>query len=774
MSEPLVTVIVLAYNDLPHVHRAIKSVLRQTYQNLKIKILDNGSTDNTWEEIQKYASDPRVTLIRNNQNQRSEFCAYEALKTDTEYLSFLFADDVYMPERIAVGMKAFCNQPDLNAIFFNVNGVNEHGKPVCGNHYTFFDKDISLMSCHEHLRYFLFHGNSLHPCGMLIKTAIYVELGGFKPYYHRIGDMIFFTRLLARNQVRFLKDKMQNITLWSNGRNESVRNAISESVAMACERTMFFEEFLSPVVMEQYVDIFEGKNSMGVTLKTPAERLWYFGHKLLMLNSSYDARLCAFRCLFRAAEIADAEFHQNVAMATGQTVAQYLAALSSHATQRDPIQRWSVGSLIRRAIKKIPFSVRLYRYLKRICPRDPTTRRARLILLPGAVISDIPRLTRRITRKALRPWRWIRGEIRYQLGKNKGVRRPGELVYTCNNIERGVRFAIEGVRCCCASTRQSPVIITAEEMKNKKITHDLIVQRKTQLFNAINAGDPSAGDCLKCSLLHKKPYADVSFDYLGGPEMCSGFNIAHFSTCNLRCSYCDYTIKNLFEPPQYNNVIEYIEVYRKRGKIIPGGGIDYNGGEPTLLPKYEEILNYLIKYDIGCISFYTNCVKYSDAVYNALKDNKIQIITSLDAGTAETYKKIKGANIFDRVVGNIKKYQSSGTKMLLLKYVICHENMNDDDLHGFVRLVEEIKPGDVGLMPDFPYGDRQIPDEMVQFGAKLLFELNKFRPNPVHIFSDYAPSDPKFVKYSKDIRDVYRELYEPQLLKLKRQRCLAA
>ena len=127
MSDPLVTVIVLVYNDLPHAHRAIRSVLLQSFKDLKIKILDNGSTDNTWSEIQQYASDPRVTLIRNVYNQRSEFAAYEALKTDTEYLTFLWGDDAYLPQRIEMGLQAFRGQPDLDAVFSNVEAVDDHG-----------------------------------------------------------------------------------------------------------------------------------------------------------------------------------------------------------------------------------------------------------------------------------------------------------------------------------------------------------------------------------------------------------------------------------------------------------------------------------------------------------------------------------------------------------------------------------------------------------------------------------------------------------------------
>ena len=118
-------------------------------------------------------------------------------------------------------LQAFRDRPDLDAVFSNVEAVDQRDAIIHNVRHAVYEGDISLMSRHEHLRYFFFHGNSLHPCGMFIKTKEYRDLGGFKPYFHRIGDQIFFTRLLARGNVLFLQDKTQRITVWSNGRNES-------------------------------------------------------------------------------------------------------------------------------------------------------------------------------------------------------------------------------------------------------------------------------------------------------------------------------------------------------------------------------------------------------------------------------------------------------------------------------------------------------------------------------------------------------------------------
>ena len=340
--------------------------------------------------------------------------------------------------------------------------------------------------------------------------------------------------------------------------------------------------------------------------------------------------------------------------------------------------------------------------------------------------------------------------------------KPTDKVKICKYIESGVRFSYEGITCCCANTFVSPVIITAEEMKSGKITYELVVQRRIELFERLNGlREGDTGACLKCNLLMEREYKDVNFEYLGGHGYTSGFNIQHFTSCNLRCSYCSFTVENKFKPPIYTNLIEFIELFRSRGKLIGGNWIEFNGGEPTLLDNFDEILDYLVKNDCGTVMLFSNSLKYSESVYNALKENKILITTSIDAGTPSTYKKMKRVDGYAKVLDNMIRYKSSGTKsMFVLKYIICEENRNDDDLYGFIFAMLLIRPSHVYICPDFPYGDRGIPDESVEFGARMWLLLEKYGKGStiVYIQSDDMKGDPKFAKFSDDIRAKYKEL----------------
>lgn len=62
--SPRVSVVVPAYNNAEFIERTVDSILAQTHTDLELIISDHASTDATWSVIQRYASDPRVTLLQ--------------------------------------------------------------------------------------------------------------------------------------------------------------------------------------------------------------------------------------------------------------------------------------------------------------------------------------------------------------------------------------------------------------------------------------------------------------------------------------------------------------------------------------------------------------------------------------------------------------------------------------------------------------------------------------------------------------------------------------
>jgi len=325
-----------------------------------------------------------------------------------------------------------------------------------------------------------------------------------------------------------------------------------------------------------------------------------------------------------------------------------------------------------------------------------------------------------------------------------------DVVKSCKYIETGSYFALEGVRCCVHGSISSPVIITADEIRSNTASYDLVVQRRRDLFAAVNGlTEGPTGSCLTCGHLREKKFKDVNFEYLGGEPLPGGMGIQHYSQCNERCTYCPYTHENKFIEPQYD-ILGYLEQFRKRGKLRGENWIDFSGGEPAMLKNLDEVLSYLLSNKLGTVVLYSNAAIYRQSIYDALKKNRIILTTSLDTGLASTYKKLRGADAYSKVIGNLISYRNSGTSGLWLKYVICDINRTEDDLWSFLLAMLAIKPDKVMICPDFPFGAKTVPDETVVFAARLWYLLEKFTGfTPV----DYTTAfkDAKYEKYRTDL-----------------------
>lgn len=69
MSNPLISVVIPVYNTAPYLEKCLDSVVKQTYQNLQVIIINDGSTDDSAEICQKFADkDKRIEFI-NKKNE---------------------------------------------------------------------------------------------------------------------------------------------------------------------------------------------------------------------------------------------------------------------------------------------------------------------------------------------------------------------------------------------------------------------------------------------------------------------------------------------------------------------------------------------------------------------------------------------------------------------------------------------------------------------------------------------------------------------------------
>lgn len=110
-----VNVIIPLFNKAKYVTRAIDSVFAQSYQDLEIIVVDDGSTDNGPELVQKY-HDPRLRMIRQKNQGPGSARNRGIQETTAPYLAFLDADDEWLPEFLSRYLEALRNNPDCDYV----------------------------------------------------------------------------------------------------------------------------------------------------------------------------------------------------------------------------------------------------------------------------------------------------------------------------------------------------------------------------------------------------------------------------------------------------------------------------------------------------------------------------------------------------------------------------------------------------------------------------------------------------------------------------------
>ncbi len=100
LEEPLVSVIVPTYNRADLISYTLDSAIKQSYKNLEIIVIDDGSVDNT-EEVVKAIGDPRICYICHPSNRGGSAARNTGIEVARgEYIAFLDSDDLWAPEKI--------------------------------------------------------------------------------------------------------------------------------------------------------------------------------------------------------------------------------------------------------------------------------------------------------------------------------------------------------------------------------------------------------------------------------------------------------------------------------------------------------------------------------------------------------------------------------------------------------------------------------------------------------------------------------------------------
>jgi glycosyltransferase involved in cell wall biosynthesis len=127
-TAPLVSIIIPSYNSGPYIAQAIDSLLDQSYKNIEIIVVNDGSTDNTENELKNYYKHIKYIYQPNSGVSAARNRGFH--ESRGEYICFMDADDWYYPENIKIKTEFLNKHPHIGVVHSAVEVTNEDLVPT--------------------------------------------------------------------------------------------------------------------------------------------------------------------------------------------------------------------------------------------------------------------------------------------------------------------------------------------------------------------------------------------------------------------------------------------------------------------------------------------------------------------------------------------------------------------------------------------------------------------------------------------------------------------
>lgn len=258
----------------------------------------------------------------------------------------------------------------------------------------------------------------------------------------------------------------------------------------------------------------------------------------------------------------------------------------------------------------------------------------------------------------------------------------------CPSLTRDINFEESAITPCC-NTRG--LKIPAFEFHGDPVDMDAYALYLQQVSNEIQKGGPV---CRGCPQLIEAPGATDA-------ELCFAtvsINMHRFY-CNCKCVYCD-----LWKPRQKKrpySILPPLRSLHDNGFLKKDCSISWGGGEPTILPEFEEAAQWAEQNGYFQI-VHTSGIHFSPALADLLGRGRGMVNISLDCSTPATYRRVKGVDKFQEVTGTIEKYAKAGVPgAVTLKYIVFGENNSISEIDGFLAFCARNRIQSVSYSFDF-------------------------------------------------------------------------
>lgn len=224
--SPQVSVVIVTYNCDRYLPIAVESILRQSFSDLELIVIDNASTDGSRHYLDG-VRDPRLVRINNPRNGGPQAANLALPVARGRYLARLDADDVALPGRLRRQFEFMEAHPDIGLCGSAYEEIDENGK---------HRNQSAVVQDAAEIRWQLGWQNFIGHSTVMARTQLVTSLGGYREDLWCVQDYDLISRIALNSKVTMLPDCLVQYRVYSNSithvRNEEMlRTSLQVSVS---------------------------------------------------------------------------------------------------------------------------------------------------------------------------------------------------------------------------------------------------------------------------------------------------------------------------------------------------------------------------------------------------------------------------------------------------------------------------------------------------------------------------------------------------------------
>jgi glycosyltransferase involved in cell wall biosynthesis len=235
---PLVTAIIPNFNHAGFLEQRVRSVVEQDFRDFEVVLLDDASTDNSIEVLERFADHPQVRLVlRNAENSGNPFRQWNKGVSEARgrYIWMAESDDYADPHLLATLVPILEDNPTVGVAYCQSRHIDEQGRQLASLKGWTDDLDVQRWATDfiaggrdECRRYLPLKCTIPNASAVVFRRSVYEQAGGADDTFRLAGDWMLWCKLLLSSDLAFTARELNYFRIHGNTvRSTSTRSAVA-------------------------------------------------------------------------------------------------------------------------------------------------------------------------------------------------------------------------------------------------------------------------------------------------------------------------------------------------------------------------------------------------------------------------------------------------------------------------------------------------------------------------------------------------------------------